>query len=176
MSTQWNDSVLKMDGSLVVMIVLVLVLMYQVFIVDRADINYLKMAHSKEGFNDNRVMDAYANRFGTVLTSYGGPPAEGGFDTTGAGARIPYGQSNKSSFLGGGEPPVFYDIGNLRAMKANADATGYTYKTRQNRGSIQQVPVVPAMPVVSSADKVAAAIEGLWMGTDQQHNNELSVF
>jgi hypothetical protein len=173
MSTPMNDSILKMDGSLVVMLVVVLVLMYQVFMVDRVDINYLKMAHSKEvteGFrvNNNLVSNPGANRFDGGESS--GQWQGGALVLDNSSYRNP----STSSFLGGGEPPVFYDIGNLRAMKANEDASGYTYNPKQNRGSLRQVPVVPAMPVVSSSDKVAAAIEGLWLGADK--NNEIAAY
>ena len=163
MSTPWNDSVFKMDGSLVVMIVVVLVLMYQVFMIDRFDINYLKIAHSKEG------MDGVSNG---LMMDIGRSRARSGMLSTsqGPGGGLVYGSGNvndnfTSSFLGGGEPPVFYDIGNLRGMKANADATGYTYASRKDRTALQQIPVVT--PAVSSADKVAAAIEGLWVSADQ---------
>jgi hypothetical protein len=166
MSTPWNDSVFKMDGSLVVMIVVVLVLMYQVFMIDRFDINYLKIAHSKEG---KEGMEGISNG---LMMDIGRSRARSGMLSTsqGPGGGLVYGSGNindnfTSSFLGGGEPPVFYDIGNLRGMKANADATGYTYTSRKDRMALQQIPVVT--PAVSSADKVAAAIEGLWVSADQ---------
>ena len=178
MSTQWNDSVLKMDGSLVVMLVVVLVLMYQVFMVDRDDINYLKKAHSKEGYI-NLVSNPRANSSRQIFSGGFGSREQGQDTTTSASPNVLYdNKGGLEKFLSGGghEPPIFYDIGNLKGMKINQDSTGYMYTDPRGSTKLQNVPVVPvSIPVDSSAAKVAAAIEGMWMQegyTNEGYTNE----
>jgi hypothetical protein len=111
------------------MLIATLILLYQVFMVNSSDIAYLKKSHIancqyREGFVQYPFDYGIGQKAAQELSDslLGGRPGTAGLDLTGSAASIygMYGQ--KSKFLGGGEPPVFYDIGDVNASNM---ATGY---------------------------------------------------
>ena len=116
-----NKFIYEMDGSLLFMIVAVVILLYQVYMVDRVDITELKKFHveaKKEGFgnglNSGLFVNSGANREQGMFSSGQWEPGY---------SRIQPTTSGSSGFLGprdGG----YQDSSQL--LRTNSDATGYT--------------------------------------------------
>ena len=140
-----NFAIIKAEGTLIFMLIAVLVLIYQVFMVDRYDITALKRVHRMDGMYDTEGMEGMEGMVGEVPDlnpganrSFGGISSgqwqAGGltFDhsgSAGAGQLAKFG--NKSPFFGGSEAPVFYSSGGAGPMTFGRD---YRNPGRGGRG------------------------------------------
>ena len=118
-----GDEFIRSTGyHLTFLVVVSLVLLYQVFYVQRNQLKALEV-HHKESFSrlpcdGTGVFNPYATRNETITDSgltnsnalvWGNEP--------GSLMKTTLGDSNSSTFLGGPEPPVFYDIGDVREVR-----------------------------------------------------------
>ena len=142
MATPNNDYFMKMDGFFLFMLVAVLVLIYQVFMVDRYEITKLKKVHRLEGV-ENQVPPNYQNnRFVQSSGQWEGGAV--GFNT-----------SNTSGFLGGGgsEPPISFYPSEAGPLLFGKDYAGYPPKPK---------------PAAMAEGMWTSVKEGAWSGADQR--------
>ena len=139
MTTPWNDYFMKMDGFFLFMLIAVLVLIYQVFMVDRSEITKLKKVYRLEGV-ENQVPPDY-NNWKYSQTSGATQPGAGSFDLT-----------NTSGFLGGGgsEPPISFYPSEAGPLLFGKDYEGY--------------PPKPAAKAEGMWSPVQGMKEGVWSG------------
>ena len=139
-----NNYILMQEGSFLFMLIAVLVLIYQVFMIDRYDITALKRVHRMEGIGGEEGMyeGMYEGMEGEVPDlNPGANRASGGvstsqwqagglsLDTSGsAGAGQLANVGNISGFFGGSEAPVFYSSGAAGPMTFGRDYAGYPIK------------------------------------------------
>lgn len=116
--------------SMTIIVAVLLILAYQVFYNQRNQIQQLQTHHKTESYScDSGINNSYASRQAII--------AEGAFGTTHAqvwgndpGYTMP--SSKQSSFLGGPEPPVFYDIGDVQSVRGTRARGDYTYDDQGN--------------------------------------------
>jgi hypothetical protein len=146
MATPNNDYFMKMDGFFLFMLVAVLVLIYQVFMVDRYEITKLKKVHRLEGYENQAPYD-FGRITRYVQSSAATPPGASGFDLT-----------NTSGFLGGGgsEPPISFYPSEAGPLLFGKDYAGYPPKPK------------PAAMAEGMWSPVQGMKEGAWSGADQR--------
>ena len=133
-----NNSILNgFQYTFAIMLVLLVLVFWQVYFVQRPKINMLQIEHesglscsTNEGMSGASDVYGQSTRF---LQEQSGPLATPGFVK---GFELP-GQQ-KSGFFGGSEPPVFYDIGNIQAARAMRSKRGYTYSDGEGQDGIVQ--------------------------------------
>jgi hypothetical protein len=116
-----NTSIFQQKYSLACMLILILLVFYQVYMIQRPQLKYLTLAKRNscglEGMKSTPPWNyGGTNRFYGNRLSGQSAPGEVGFNMGGL----------TSGFFGGGEPPVFYDIGDIKADQALLSARGYT--------------------------------------------------
>lgn len=131
-----NNSILNgFQYTFAIMLVLLVLVFWQVYFVHRPKITKLQLEHeSGLSCSTTEGMRGASDVYGQGLryqTEQSGPLANPGFVKGFAGV----GQ-HKSGFLGGSEPPVFYDIGNIQAARAMRSKTGYTYSSGDGQDGI----------------------------------------
>lgn len=153
-----NLAIYNVQYSFAIMIVLLLFTAYHVFFVNKPRIKQLSGEHGLESFSN-----PYANyvKYSAGLSDRG-PPGEGAFDLR---------SENQSGFFGGPEPPVFYDIGDVRAARTTRGTnTGYL---RDSNGD----PVYDAAgnPVMASAGQYlsSTARAAMYGGSHSGSANDL---
>ena len=115
--------------SMTIIVALLLVISYQVFYTHSGQIKTLQSYHNSESFTNT-----YASRLPTIIdsglttTSYGIWGNDSGQSKSGF-------TGGQSAFLGGSEPPVFYDIGDVESVRGTRSAGGYTYDDGNVTGS-----------------------------------------
>ena len=136
MTTPWNEYFIKMDGFFLFMLIAVLVLIYQVFMVDRSEITKLKKVYRLEGYENQIPFDSGYNRR-YVQLSGATQPGAAGFDLT-----------NTSGFLGGGgsEPPISFYPSEAGPLLFGKDYEGY-----------------PPKPAAKAEGMWNPVNEGMWM-------------
>ena len=142
MTTQpWNEYFMKMDGFLLFMLIAVLVLIYQVFMVDRSEITKLKKVYRLEGY-ENQVPPRFNNWEKSLLSGATAPGASG-FDLT-----------KTSGFLGGGgsEPPISFYPSEAGPLLFGKDYSVYPPKAKAE----------------GMWAPVQGVQEGAWLGVEQR--------
>ena len=125
-----NQSLLAYPYSLSVMLIVLIMVFYQVYMVNRPQIKKLKEEHATLGIegmcDDKHTIDVFGQgtRYDQELSDsmLSGPGYTKGFEKLTNGAT-----NTTSGFLGGNEPPVFYDIGNVRAARAMRNKRDWSY-------------------------------------------------
>jgi hypothetical protein len=121
-----DDWIKSTPGVLSFMLVAVIILVYRVFMAGMVGFNYTNQ-YDRDGFDTGNQLNVYNQERSDNCTGNSSK-----FDLTNTGNPVSsnYGMSirQRQAFLGGGEPPVFYDIGDIRAAQAMHSKAGYTYK------------------------------------------------
>lgn len=133
-----NNSILNgFQYTFAIMLVLLVLVFWQVYFVQRPKINTLQLEHeSGLSCSTTEGMSGASDVFGMGLkyqSEQSGPLANPGYVKGFAGV----GQQ-KSGFFGGSEPPVFYDIGNIQAARAMRSKSGYKYSAGEGQDGIVQ--------------------------------------
>ena len=143
MATPNNDYFYSMDGFFLFMLIAVLVLIYQVFMVDRSEITKLKKVYRLEGMDGTPV---WQNNFRSELSDSRGQAGTFGLDLRG------YKSPNVSGFLGGGgsEPPISFYPSEAGPLLFGKDYEGY-----------------PPKPAAMAEGMFSPVNEGMWLGADK---------
>ena len=116
-----------------IIVAVLLVISYQVFYTHSDQIKNLQSYHKSEAFTNT-----YAARLPVLTdsnlttTSYGVWGNDIGQSKSGF-------TGGQSAFLGGPEPPVFYDIGDVQSVRGTRSAGDYTYDSQGNVSGSDQV-------------------------------------
>lgn len=110
-----NNSILNgFQYTFAIMLVLLVLVFWQVYFVHRPKINTLQLEH-ESGLSCSTVEGMYTS-----------------------GADVRFLQEPSERFFGGSEPPVFYDIGNIKAARSMRSKTGYDYSTGKGQDGVVQ--------------------------------------
>jgi hypothetical protein len=147
------------------LVLVVLVLLYQVFYVQRNQLKALS-SHHKEAFSrlqcdGTGVFNPYATRNQTIVDNgltnsnvllWGNEP--------GSLMKTTLDNSNSSTFLGSPEPPVFYDIGDVREVrKTRHKSQSNTGISADPSGGLQFSYTYKKVPVVDDQGNVTEKLE-----------------
>lgn len=133
-----NNSILNgFQYTFAIMSVLLVLVFWQVYFVQRLKINMLQLEHESglsgstiEGMGGASDVYGQSTRF---LQKHSGQLATPGFVK---GFVLP--EQQKSGFFGGSEPPVFYDIGNIQADRDIRSKGNYSIVQKDGRGVLTE--------------------------------------
>jgi hypothetical protein len=113
--------------SMTIIVAVLLILAYQVFYTQRNQLQDIECRRKYEGFENTyatrQQVIADSGLTSTNVAVWGNDPGSSGYICPG---------SKQSSFFGGPEPPVFYDIGDVQAVRGTRSRGDYTYDAQGN--------------------------------------------